>query len=218
MIMKIKIVILVYAFSVGATTMSAQTRYASTRTIPCETEFEHNNALFSEFLSGFPTIYQQYDTLWQAVWFNNPNKVPVDNKYKKMLMAVPFFDIYQAFRIDCTNGYILGIYNTLSIYNIQIETQSFVSYLDILTYTSKGELTSRLSLALNYIKSYFTDNSMILQKYQLIGGVDIMNSEVHYGYDQRWFANREPITHSISKYIYTKFTMTQLSNYYQKSI
>ncbi|MBP5515435.1 MAG: hypothetical protein J6X86_00655 [Bacteroidales bacterium] len=200
--MTIKVITILFFLSVYATTASAQKYDVPKRTEPNETTFTQDKVLFSELLSEFSVQRQQYDTLFQAVWFNNPDKVPLNIKYEKIMVTTPLFEIYPAFRIDCPNGYVLGIYSILEIYNHQTKTKSYASYLDILSYTLQGGFISRLSLALGYINDYKMDDSETRYLYQIIGGADIMNGEIHYGYDQRGFVNRDLTTHSQSTYKY----------------
>lgn len=200
--MKIKVVTILFSLSVLAASASAQKNDVPIRIEPVETTFMRDSVLFSELLSEFTTKCQQYDTLFEAVWLNNPYKVPLNVRYEKILPTMPLFEIYPAFRIDCPNGYVLGIYNVLSIYNERTKTKSYASYLEILSYTSIGMLASRLSLSLNYINSYAKDDSETRYLYQIIGSADIICGEIRYGYDQRRFVNRNLETHSESTYIY----------------
>ena len=201
--MKAKVIIILFSLNAFAVTTSAQNHdFPPIRTEPVETIFTQDSVLFSEFLSEFTTRCQQYDTLFDAVWINNPNKLPLNTRYEKILPTMPLFEVYPAFRIDCPNGYVLGIYNVLRIYNDQTGQKSFVSYLDILSYTHLGGFASRLSLALDYVNSYLMDDSGTWYLYQIIGGADVMNGEIHYSFDQRRFVNRELVTHSESVYIY----------------
>ena len=198
----IKPITILFYFSVFVTMASAQNHELSQRTGPVETTFTQDSAFFSAFLSEFTMRCQQYDTLWSAAWRNNPVKIPLNNKYENLLPTMPLFDIYPAFRIDCPNGHVLGMYNLLSIHNSQTKIHSYVQYLDVLSYTPQGRLVSRLSLCLFYTNSYVMDNSNTRYLYQIIGNADIMNGEIHYGHDQRRFVNRELITHSESTYVY----------------
>lgn len=200
--MNIKPITFLFYLSIFVAIASAQNHELSKRTGPIEMIITQDSAFFSMFLSEFSTRCQRYDTLYDAVWRNNPVKIPLNSKYETLLPTMPLFEIYPAFRIDCPNGHVLGIYNLLSIYNQQTKTRSYVEYLDVLSYTLQGLLVSRLSLCLFYVNSYMMDNSDTRYLYQIIGGADIMNGEIHYGHDQRRFVNRELITHSESTYVY----------------
>ena len=202
--MKDKFITIILSLSVFAVTASAQNDdFSPIRTEPVETTFTQDGELFSKLLSEFTTRCQQYDTLYESVWFNNPDKVPLNSHYEKILPKMPLFEFYPAFRIDCANGYILGIYSVLRIYNEQTSFISYVSYLDLLSFNPKGGLVSRLSLALNYINNYqLKDDSKKRYLCQIVSGVDIMNGEIHYGYDQRRFVNRDLISQFESTYVY----------------
>lgn len=200
--MKTKFITILFSLSIFATTALAQKHDVPPRTEPVETSFIQDSVLFSELLSEFTTKCQQYDTLYEAVWFNNPYKVPLNTRYEKILPSMPLFEKYPAFRIDCNNGYVLGIYSVLRIYNHQTKTQTYASYLDMVSFTSRGGFVSRLSLVLGYMNSYLMEDSKTRYLYQIIGGADIMNGEIHYGYDQHRFINRELESHSKSTYIY----------------
>ena len=197
--MKKIIITILFSFSVFVTTVSAQKYYFPGRTDPIETTFAQDSILFSELLSEFSMRCQQYDTLFQAEWFNplnNPERVPLDSKYEKILMSVPFFKIYPAFRIDCPNGYVLGIYNHY------INQQSIVNYLDLLSFDFKGKITSRTSLAKFNLATYVMDDFETTQNYQLISSTNIVNGEIIYSVDQRSYISGEITTHSECTYLY----------------
>ncbi|MBP5548060.1 MAG: hypothetical protein J6X58_04100 [Bacteroidales bacterium] len=200
--MNIKAITILFSLSVFAITASAQYHEAPIRTEPVETTFTQDSVLFSELLSEFATRCQQYDTLYDVVWLNNPNKVPINVRYEKILPTMPLFEIYPAFRIDCPDGYVLGIFYVLRIYNDKTKRITYATYLDILSYTHIGRMISKLSFALDYLNTYLMEDSEKYYEYQLMGVADIMNGEIHYGYDQRRAVNRELTTHSESTYIY----------------
>lgn len=199
-IMKKKIIItILFSFSVFVTTVSAQKYYFPGRTDPIETTFVQDSILFSELLSEFSVRCQQYDTLLQPEWYNplnNPERVQLGSKYEKILMSVPFFKIYPAFRIDCPNGYVLGIYNHY------INQQSLVNYLDLLSFDLKGRMISRISLAKLNLATYVMDDFKTSQKYQLISSTNIVNGEINYFVDQRSYISGEITTHSECTYLY----------------
>ena len=120
---------MLFSLCVFAITVSAQNHEAPIRAEPVETTFMQDSVLFSELLSEFATRCQHYDTLYEAVWLNNPYKIPLNTKYEKLLTTMPLFEIYPAFRIDCPDGYVLGIYNVLRTYNDKTKTISYASYL-----------------------------------------------------------------------------------------
>jgi len=200
--MNIKVVTILFFLSVFAITVSAQNFEVPIRTRPVETTFTQDSVLFSELLSEFATRCQQYDTLFDAVWVNNPFRVPLDVKYEKILMTMPLFEIYPAFRIDCPDGYVLGIYSVLRIYNDKTKIISYASYLNILSYTPMGGCVSRLSLVLGYINTYAMPNSERFCSSQIIGTANIMNGEILYEYTQSMFIDRELTTRSVSTYVY----------------
>lgn len=200
--MNIKVVTILFSLSVFAITVSAQNFEVPIRTRPVETTFTQDSVLFSELLSEFATRCQKYDTLFDAVWVNNPYKISLNSKYEKILPAMPLFEIYPAFRIDCPDGYVLGIYNVLRIYNDKTKIISYASYLDILSYTSIGGFVSRLSLVLGYLNSYAMHDSERWCSSQITGTANIMNGEILYEYTQIMFIDGELTTRSESTYVY----------------
>ena len=194
-----KVIIMLFSYSVFVTTVSAQNYYFPGRTDPIETKFAQDSILFSEFLSEFSMRCQQYDTLLQPEWYNplnNPERVPIDSKYDKILMSVPFFKIYPAFRMDCPNGYVLGIYNHY------INQQSVVNYLDLLSFDLKGRMISRTSLAKYNLATYVMDDFKTSQNYQLISSINIINGELNYFVDQRSYISGKITSHSECTYLY----------------
>lgn len=197
--MKKIIITILFSFSVFVTTVSAQKYHFPGKTDPIETTFVQDSILFSELLSEFPMRCQQYDTLFQAEWFNplnNPERVQIDSKYEKILMSVPFFKIYPAFRIDCPNGYVLGTYNHY------FNQQSQVDYLDLLSFDLKGRMISRTTLAKFNLATYVMDDFKTTQNYQLISSTNIVNGEIIYSVDQRSYISREITSHSECTYLY----------------
>lgn len=197
--MRNKIITILFSSVFFVTTVSAQKHYFPQRTDPIETTFTQDSILFSEFLSEFSMRCQQYDTLFQSEWFNplnNPERVTLDSKYEKILMSVPFYEIYPAFRIDCPNGYVLGIYyyygNIGSLFN----------YMDLLSFDLKGRVVSRLSLAECHVAEYVMDDEKSSQNYQLISSINIANGEIKYFVDRRSYLSRNIVTQSEYTYLY----------------
>lgn len=181
--MRNKITILIIANAI-TTTVLAQGCCFPGKTIPIETAFTTDSLLFSELLSEFSMRCQQYDTLFPSDRFYpvrvEEGKVPLDAKYEKMLMMVPFFKSYPAFRIDCPNGYVLGIFN-------YYPNRNWLSYLDILSFDLHGRMVSRFSWAESGVDFFPLENTETDQTAQILSSTKIVNGEISYEYIKRSF-------------------------------
>lgn len=195
--MKKKTILFLIILSTFATMVSAQGCHLPGNTAPRETSFAIDSILFSEFLSEFSVRCQQYDTLHQ--WFNRmryTHQVPLDSKYEKILVSVPFFHAYPAFRIDCPNGYILGIYNVYSYYG------SSISHLDILSFNLHGNMTSRCSWAEFGVGKYYLDDKKTVCDSQVISSTEVANGEIRYSFTQSSYIDGEATSVESSVYRY----------------
>jgi len=196
--MKKKVVALIFSFGVFVASVSAQVKYSPEKNYPAETTFTQDSILFYELLSEFSMRCQQYDTLLVSEWYNplnRPDVAALDAKYERIILSTPVFVSFPAFRVDCPNGFVLGILNH---YN---NHQSIVSYLDVLSYNLKGKMISKISFAWHNIATYLMDDERSLQKFQLGGIVNIVNGEINYSVDQRcWIDEISSYSKSFYRY------------------
>lgn len=180
-----KIIIFLTTFTVATTTVLAQVDLTPGNTAPRETSFTPDSILFSELLFQFTIRCQQYDTLNE--WYSPlvDTGIPLDAKYEKILMSVPFFKSYPAFRIDCPNGYVLGIYNMFH------NGHSWISYLDMLSFDLHGRMRSRVSWAKSGLGSYKLDDEKTNLDWQILSSTDVANGEILYDFIKQTFIARE---------------------------
>lgn len=133
--------------------------------------------LFQQYLSsiGYPL---KKDTCSLYVNFvNEYTQKELDSAFGGFAFIVPGFQVFPAFRLDCTDGYVVGLYHTY--HSIKVE----ICNLDVMSYDKYGRILERTTFPLFQTGYFYTQDSCHIA-YQSKGGVlNIENGVVFFEYE-----------------------------------
>lgn len=128
-----------------------------------------NVELFREYLSLFKVNGKQKRSQIDSFEWWNPKWEPIDSQYEQFVFKVPGFFVYPAFRIDCKNGFLVGLKNGYACDKMRLY------YVDLVSYDKSGRIIGRTTLPTFQMANFHTDDSCGYSYQQLLSRLDIEN-------------------------------------------
>ena len=136
-----------------------------------------DDVLFQQYLSSFVFPFKKDTCSLYVNFVNEYNQKELDSIFFKFVVIVPGFQSFPAFRIDCLDGYVIGLYHTY--HSIKVE----ICNLDVMSYDKYGRILERTTFPLFQTGYFYTQDSCHIA-YQSKGGVlNIENGVVFFEYE-----------------------------------
>lgn len=136
-----------------------------------------DDVLFQQYLSSFVFPFKKDTCSLYVNFVNEYNQKELDSIFFKFAVIVPGFQPFPAFRIDCPDGYVVGLYHTY--HSIKVD----ICNLDVMSYDKNGRVLERTTFPL-FQTGYFLTQDSCRIAYQSKGGVlNIENGVVFFEYE-----------------------------------
>lgn len=146
-----------------------------------------NLALFHQYLTSF-VVQGKKDVFSTYVGvFDEQSKTELDSNYWQYVFMVPGFKVFPAFKIDCMDGYLIGLYLAFHSY------KATKYNLDIVSYDTEGRIVERTTFPLLQIGFYPTQDSCIIAYHSLGGLLCIDKGVLTYKYESSRFCTPEMV-------------------------
>lgn len=136
-----------------------------------------DDVLFQQYLSSFGFPFKKDTSSLYVNFVNEYTQTELDSVFFKFAFIVPGFQVFPAFRLDCPDGYVVGLYHTY--HSIKVD----ICNLDVMSYDKNGRVLERTTFPLLQ-KGYFLTQDSCHIAYQSKGGVlNIENGIVFFEYE-----------------------------------
>lgn len=145
---------------------------------PCRVSFENNgqSMLFQQFLSIFEIHGELDGWVFEATAYDGWHKEEVEMKYWKYCCKEPGFQIYPCFRMDCRDGYLVGVYSVF------FSQRAWIYNLYVISYDKTGEILEKNTFPFWQYGFFGTQDSCKIA-YQSSGGqLYIENGTIRFEY------------------------------------
>lgn len=140
---------------------------------PCRVSFEKNSQpmLFQQFLSTFEIQGKLGEWAFEATSYDGWHKEEVEMKYWEYCCKEPGFKIYPCFRMDCRDGYLVGIYSVF------FSQRAWIYNLNLISYDKTGRILEKNSFPF-WQYGYFGTQDSCDVAYQSSGGQLYIKNEI----------------------------------------
>jgi hypothetical protein len=149
--------------------------------------------LFQQFLSIFEIQGKLGECVFEASSYDGWHKKEVEMKYWEYCCKEPGFKIFPCFRIDCSDGYLVGVYSVF------FSQKAWIYNLNVISYDKTGKILEKNSFPFWQYGFFGTQDSCEVA-YQSSGGqLYIKNEIIRFEYSSIRYCTQEMsegITHS----------------------
>ena len=131
----------------------------------------NDDVLFRRYLSSFDIQEKSKNAAISIGVFNEQMKKELDSAYWQYAFITPGFKVFPSFRLECKDGFLVGLYSTYHTYRTTIYN------LDMVSYDKNGRIREKVSFPIFQTGFFCTQDSCILA-YQNLGGILNIQKEV----------------------------------------
>lgn len=169
-----------------------------------------DEALFQQYLSSSGYPWDKKNCSFTVGVCDEREIDEVDSIYWRFVFLTPGFKVFRSFRLECENGYLVGVYNTYHGQNVHI------CNLDLISYDVLGKIIQRTSFPI-FQSGFFFATDTCPVAYQKKGGLlYIENGFAVFNYESVRLCTPEMTKGSLHEDLHLDETRSEKKRYVYK--
>ncbi len=155
--------------------------------MPSRTFFQENGDwnLFKQYLSLFD-IHDKKNKVSFDIYYYDPPEKELDSIYWRYIVRVPGFKVFPGIRVDCKNGYLVGLCSIFDSYRTTLCNWDFI------TYDKEGRMLERISFpVMNNAFYWDKQDTCTMADFLCVGKINILKGSFVYEYTSLRFCAPE---------------------------